>query len=93
MCRPAWTCGNDNPTRGVGAGPLASTALAASPLVPWTLRSCPPPCAGVSIFNTRMKMSSVKSGFRNVVPFTKFTKVSHTWKFVVLHYLKGVAVD
>ena len=49
VCRPAWTCGNDNPTRGVGAGPLASTALAASPLVPWTLRYCPPPCAGLSI--------------------------------------------
>ena len=29
--------------------PLASTALAAAPLVPWTLRSCPPPCAGLSI--------------------------------------------
>ena len=49
VCRPAWTCGNDNPTRGVWAGPLASTALAAKPLVPWTLRSCPPPCAGLSI--------------------------------------------
>ena len=40
-------CGNDY-TRSQGTGPLGSTDLAASPLaiVPWTLRSCLPPCVG-----------------------------------------------